>query len=280
MKNTKALLISFGCALIALLMMYSYVSQREKEYKDLSTPIEVVFSIKNIPQGTRLDDTWVTIKKIPKHYALPGFLSTIDEINNNMILIPLLKDSQLIESMFSTDYGLHLSEKIPTGMRAYSILASDISAVAGLIQPGDYVDILVTIETGPFKDGFNITEKIITKTCLQNIRVLAVNHITSRTDKIKTAANRQNSDGNVFSKIQNPVTNNESVKTVTLALSPSDTQKMNIAQEIGKISLSLRSRWEKGNHETIKPINARDLLDIKNRIIPRTRYYFGAEERQ
>jgi len=279
MKNSKALLISFGGALMALLMMYSYITQREKEYKDLSTPVEVFFSIKNIPQGTRLDETWVNMKIIPKRYALPGFLSTIDEVNNRLMMISLLKDTQILESMLSSDDGLHLNEKTPIDMRAFSIHATDVTAAGGKIEPGNYVDVLVKFETGQFKDGFNVIENTISKTCFQNILVLAVNGITSKTGKIEHIANKQNVDGNIFSQFNNPLKNNEPTKTVTLALSPSDTQKMNIAQEIGKISLSLRSRWDKGEHEDIKPINARNFLGIKSRIIPKSKVYWGAEER-
>ena len=57
MKNTKALLISLGMAIIALLLVFSYVSRQEQRILQGSTMINVVTAAKDIAAGTRLDES-------------------------------------------------------------------------------------------------------------------------------------------------------------------------------------------------------------------------------
>lgn len=64
--------------------------------------------------------------------------------------------------------GIGLNALIPTGMRAISVDVSGANALTGFLQPGSYVDILVTMKVGT-------PPETITKTLLQAVFVLAVN---------------------------------------------------------------------------------------------------------
>ena len=271
MQNKKALLISLLVALIAVMMVFAYISKKEKSLMELGTPIKVVIAIKDIPEGTKLDETLLEEKEVPKKYIQPGAVGELSEVIDRAVMVPILKGTQILGSMFVTTEEEGIAQKIPKEMRGFSIAVSDVTAVAGLIQVGDFVDILVTVEVGSFKEGRNVSEEIMTKTILENVLVLAVNQASSKAARIKPMSMKQKAPGSVFSERDKAQGQREKLRTLTLALSPEDTQKINLAQEIGTVSVSLRSRWDKGEKKVLEPLNAKDFLGVEKSVVPRTR---------
>ena len=147
MNRKKAIIVSFGIACFALVIAYSYVTDIEHKFIKSNEPIKVAVAIKDIPEGTRLDESYLTLKAIPKIAIQPG--ASIGNYNNlidKVVLIPLLKDTQILDSMFLISEKEGISSKIPPGMRAVSIAATEVSAASGLAQPGDYVDIAASVQ--------------------------------------------------------------------------------------------------------------------------------------
>jgi pilus assembly protein CpaB len=105
-----------------------------------------------------------------------------------------------------------LSTLIAPGMRATTIRVNDITGVAGFVLPGDRVDILLTrAPSGGGKTGLQ------TDVFLQNMKVLAIAQDANE-DRSKPAV----------------------VKAVTLEVTPTQGQKLTLAQKLGSLSLSLR----------------------------------------
>ena len=270
MKDKKALLIAFGVALFALMMVFSYISGREKELLDLATPIKVVVALKDIPLGTRLDDTYIEEKIIPKKYVQPGAAGNLTDIADRFVSIPILKNTQILESMLMSAETASIATRVPKDMRAFTSPATEVTAVAGLVQPGDYVDVMATFEVGSYEQGRSKSEDTFTKTILENILVLAVNSISSKAEGAGAEASKeQSAPGSLFRKSQ-PVESGNILRTLTLALKPDDVQRMNLAQEIGSISVSLRSRWDTGKVMSLPQLKARDFLGIEKTVIPKS----------
>jgi pilus assembly protein CpaB len=270
MQNIRALLISLGVAFIALMMIFSYISKKEKQLLEMATPIKVVVAVKDIPEGTRLDESLIEEKEIPKKYVQPGAIGSVSEALDRPIHVSVLKGTQILEAMFIMAEERGVATKIPTGMRAFSIAVTEVTAVAELIQPGDFVDILATVEVGSFKEGRNVSEEIITKTILENVLVLAVNRVSSKIGFVRLMRVQQKAEGSMSPEIAEPSGQREKTRTLTLALLPEDTQKMNMAQEIGSISASLRSRWDKGEKLHVPPLSSQDFLGVKKNVVPRS----------
>jgi pilus assembly protein CpaB len=103
---------------------------------------------------------------------------------------------------------------IPNGMRACTITATISSAVAGLLVPGNRVDVLCTTTNDLIKAR---TGGSSTKTLLENVGILAVDQRTTE------------------SKLDN------NLRTVTLLVTPDDAAKVALAQTSGTLHLTLRS---------------------------------------
>jgi pilus assembly protein CpaB len=87
---------------------------------------------------------------------------------------------------------------------------NDVIAVAGFVTPGAMVDVLAT---GSTKESGNIT-----KTILENVRVLAANQ------RLESRNGRP-----------------ENVTVITLLVTPADAAKLTMASNSGKIQLALRN---------------------------------------
>lgn len=118
------------------------------------------------------------------------------------------------------------SLKTPPGKRAMTILIDSLSAVGGLINPGDFVDVIGELEAK--EQGEGDKPKKITSVIMQNVQVLAI--------------------GTNFQPVGNSLVYQAQQRTkalnVTLALSPEETGLITFAQSNGKLQLTLRSPSE------------------------------------
>jgi pilus assembly protein CpaB len=100
--------------------------------------------------------------------------------------------------------------------RAIAIPVATGGASTGILYPGDRVDVILT---QTFKNDPPLTRRSVGETVVQNLRVLAIDPVDSR----------PNGAGSGFGR------------TVTLEVSPDQAERVNVAAELGKLSLTLRS---------------------------------------
>ena len=110
-----------------------------------------------------------------------------------------------------------LAAVLEPGMRAVSVPIDDTSGNAGLIFPGDLVDLLLT-QVLPNDDGG--PKRLAAETVLGPLRVLAIGRRTADDTELP-------SDGRS--------------RTATLEVSPAQAEVVALVTELGKLSLSLRS---------------------------------------
>lgn len=108
----------------------------------------------------------------------------------------------------------YVAAALGQGMRAITISINKASGVAGLIFPGDRVDILLTHQV---TDDNGIIRQV-GETVFQNVRILAID----------TRTNDQDSKPGVG-------------KTATLEVTPKMAEKVAVVQRLGALSLVLRS---------------------------------------
>ena len=108
---------------------------------------------------------------------------------------------------------------LPTGMRAISTEISPETGAGGFILPNDRVDVLLTRRLKNPDQSSGAPDIVTSEIILTNIRVLAIDQAPKEKEG------------------QNAVVG----KTVTLELSPSQTQTLSAARQSGTLSLALRS---------------------------------------
>lgn len=108
---------------------------------------------------------------------------------------------------------------LPTGMRAISTEISPETGAGGFILPNDRVDVLLTRRLKNPDQSSGAPDIVTSEIILTNVRVLAIDQAPKEKDG------------------QNAVVG----KTVTLELSPTQTQVLSSGRQAGTLSLALRS---------------------------------------
>jgi pilus assembly protein CpaB len=273
-SGKKGIIIPAALALLAVLLTFQYIHQKERELGFLAEPLPVLVINRNVPRLTRLDRTMLTVEQIPRRYVQPGALSAYEDAVDQVTIVPVLQGEQLLGTKLVA-YGIEtgLAVKIPKGLRAVTIGVTDESGVAGLIKPGDFVDVL-----GSFEFGGRDKSDMQTFTLYQSVLVLAVEqHLGVETDAAKSIERslieqRQIREQRLMRKDR---------PTVTLALLPNQAQGLVLAQETGYLYLTLRSMFEERVAVTLGSTGLKELLGLKDKVYvtpPRWREIRGDRE--
>jgi len=207
-----------GAAFVAR-FVYNLIDDFQTELDNAQRPeetVEVVVAGTDLLPGLTVREANLTVVRLPDAYipdeAFRRKEEVIDRVGRDRIL-----EGEFIreERLADPEAGFGMNAIIPQGMRAFSINVSSGSAVSGFINPGNFVDIVVT---------FPEAEPPKSITLLQAVAVLAVNdRITETVIDEKTGRRRR----------QKP--------SVTLAITPQQAEKLAHANDQGEILLTLRN---------------------------------------
>jgi pilus assembly protein CpaB len=129
-----------------------------------------------------------------------------------VVLSPLEPNEPVLRSKTTgPDQRASLSSLLQGGKRAVTVRVDDVRGVAGFILPGDFVDV-VLIGEDPAARRENYSEILV-----QNLKVLAVDQLASERQEQPTVP-----------------------KAVTLEVTPEQAQRILLATNIGRLSLTLR----------------------------------------
>ncbi|MFD2400752.1 Flp pilus assembly protein CpaB [Novosphingobium soli] len=128
-----------------------------------------------------------------------------------------------------------LAIRIPVGMRAISIDTTAEIAVAGLVRPGDRVDVQVVYPGEDAISGARGTGRSRARTMLQMVPVLAVGELVIGTPAKDAATGT--------------VSTPPPARNMTLALTPGQVSELSLAKSTGSLYLSLRNPEDKAQVE-------------------------------
>ena len=209
----RSRLLMIGTLAIALGLMASYVVYTRGNSGTANVPgADVLVAANDLAVGTKLQDRDVFRVRYPRA-NLPGNVYTEPrQVIGRGVILPINKGEFLLPSKLAPEKaGSGLPSLIPPGMRAVSVRVNDVVSVAGFVQPGSRVDVLLTGNSGTGNERQATT-------VLTNVAVIAVGKsLGSGAAETATA----------------PV--------ITLLVSPDDAQKLALAVQEGRIQLALRN---------------------------------------
>jgi pilus assembly protein CpaB len=148
-----------------------------------------------------------------------------------MTLALIAKNEPILRSKITApNQPATLSSMLTPGKRAVTVRVDDVRGVAGFIQPGDLVDVVLIRTVAESRSNDSYSEVI-----LQSAKVLAIDQITGERTEQPTIA-----------------------KAVTLEVGVEDAQKILLATNIGRLSLILRQPAE-AVADSVHRVTERDL---------------------
>ena len=244
-RQKKILIIAAAWVSAGLLTWFLYARtiapQQEKQAR-------VVVASRDMPLGTLLRPGDLKQVNYPEKDVPKGVVFQPKDAVNRVLLVPVNSNEPLLLSKLSATTSVEgMSSTIDPGYRAVSVQITDATGVAGLIQANSRVDVLFT-RPGTMAEA---TTSII----LQNVKVLSTGRLVPSGQTVDTRTPRS------------PV--------VTLVLKPEEAQKLELAKNQGRISLSLRNPLDGSQSASTGPmttevldpnINARMALARKGRV--------------
>ena len=129
-----------------------------------------------------------------------------------------------------------LAAVLRPGMRAVTVEIDKVSGNSGLVFPGDYVDMILTIELED-PDNRRRNPRLASETILSDVRVIAMG------ERVET-----------FATIEAAEPQGRPATTATLEVAPEHAERINVAQQLGRLALSLRSLADETTPETQRVI--------------------------
>jgi len=220
MGNLKAVVpiaVSLVIAFVGSYFIYTWIQKQQAPQQVVQVQAEavpVVVAVSDLPWGTQLKPEMLTTKPFLKQSLPAGYFSGPDDIKDRVVVAPLKANDPVTEHKLapvSIKTG-GVSAVLEQGKRAIAVKGDKVIGIAGFINPGNKVDVLVTV-----KDPQKNEEK--TKTILENIMVLATGTQIQKNEKGEPSP----------------------VDVYTLAVTPEEAETLSLAANEGKLQLALRS---------------------------------------
>ena len=210
-------------ALVASFAIYQWM-QRRSEVPRASVPLvehkeSVALSSADFPWGTKLTAEMIKMASLPKEHIPAGYFSDRSALEGRVVIAPLKQNEPIIESkLASTDITTGgVAAVVTRGKRALAVAGDKVLGLSGFIQPGNRVDVLVTLGN-PKNERDHIT-----KVVLEDILVLASGPQVQHSTEGKPAP----------------------VDVFTLEVTPEEGERLSLAATQGRLHFALRNVLDK-----------------------------------
>ncbi|MEM7679470.1 MAG: Flp pilus assembly protein CpaB [Pseudomonadota bacterium] len=235
--NKNILIVLGGAVAIAVVvaMMVQLTIGGKKEVKEIQEArVQVLVAAKDLKIGDELAEGDMRWQDWPEGGIFPGAIQraedqmTLEALEGRLARDVTKGEPMLKTALLGQTEGNLVAASLEPGMRAIAIEVSAASMVGGFIEPGDFVDVILTYsetvrtdDEDPDVQSFlelNL-EKYATETILQNVKVLAIDQDTKRE-----------------AKAGKPKVG----KTATVEVGARDAERLALSSRLGELNLVLR----------------------------------------
>lgn len=234
------LILAIGFATVATYMAMGYLKRQAavKSPQEKSTIVVVAKSA--IDPASRLNPVQLKTEVWHQEKSPPGSFSTPAQLDERVAATLILPGDLILENKLAPKGTLPgISALLSSNQRAMTVKVDEASGVAGFLNPGSRVDVVVVVDKGDYnKDP-------LAKLLFQNLKVLGTGQ------KLETR----------------PGDKPQIVPTVTLEVSPAQGERLALAAQEGRISLVLRGQGDQQLVETLG-VEASKLFGRPSKSIP------------
>jgi pilus assembly protein CpaB len=218
-KTWVILGVAIGVGLLAAIVAGSYLSNQMEaiEARAKGKMGSVVVAKEDLPKGARLSTENVAVRPVPHDYAHSIAITPeqFDRVEGQLLAYPVKGGEMILWGLLEGKKVPTFSARVEAGRRAITVPVDEINSISGMLEPGDMIDLMVTLD----QKGKKITFPL-----LQSAQVMATGQRAM--DDPKSGERRQYS-------------------TVTLDTTPEQARNVIVAQESGKITALLRNPLDK-----------------------------------
>ncbi|MBU4556371.1 MAG: Flp pilus assembly protein CpaB [Actinobacteria bacterium] len=222
---------------LAAVLAASYLSEARSTIDAESEPIEVLVANEDIPRGLNAEELLaqdlISLQKVPRRFVAAGAISSNKALEGRVLADPLSAGEQVTQGRFELPSTAGLAYSIAGEFVALSIPVDEVQGVSGLVKPGDHVVLYVT-----FDEDQNSGTPAITKMLVSDTKVLAVG-AALRAEPTENTTEGDGGNGVLATTRQDTTQADLNARTMTLAVSTADAERIVFAEEQGKVWCAL-----------------------------------------
>ena len=218
-KAILPIILAVFIAFVGGIFTYNWVKRQiapQKVVPEKET-VMIASAAIDLPWGTKINKEQLKLVPYLKETLPPGYFSELNQLEGRVIILPIKTNEPVLETKLApasvTAGGM--AAVVKTGKRAIAVKGDKVIGLAGLIRPGNIVDVLVSIQDPRDK-------KQITKVILENILVLATGSEIQKNEKGEPSP----------------------VDVFTLEVTPEEGEKLALGANEGKLQLALRNAMD------------------------------------
>lgn len=152
-RRTLILLVAVGLGLLAAFFLFTYVNGIEDDVRSDIQAVRVLKAVEPIPQGTLGDEaveqSLVATGEIAREFQPDGAITSADAIAGRVAVFDIPQNLPITQDMFVSESETTVSFRRRLENENWvtaTISVDQVGGVAGLVQPGDEVNLMVAVE--------------------------------------------------------------------------------------------------------------------------------------
>jgi pilus assembly protein CpaB len=244
--NRLLLMLALIAGMVAAVLVFVALQQ------DSSTTIStggatasVVVASQDIDAGSEITAGMVEVAELPEGLLIKSATSDAELVIGQTARVKILEGEQLAPSKIGVDSDTAgINGVVNKGYRGYSIGVQEVTAVGGLLLPGNRVDVYMTVYWDLETEN-PLDDVVVQRLLLQDIEVLAVAQEAQETGPVQAEADAAGA-APISGQLPDDVSEQPDAQTVTLAITPEQVGILACAQDHdqGQLTLALRGFGE------------------------------------
>lgn len=210
--NKRVILISLILAVFTTGLVYLYIKKSTTK-PEVTEYINVYVAASTLPAKHLITEADIKQSRVTREYLSAQAVLNKADIIGKRLKDRVIEGEQILRDRLVEEEDMTLAFNLPVGKRAVAVNVNEQIGVGFLIKPGDRVDVIANF-TAAGEDQPDYSKIVI-----QNVQVLALSKDMGTSEQAPT----------------------EPPKTVTLAVSPEEAEKLSFVSEFASIRLALRN---------------------------------------
>jgi pilus assembly protein CpaB len=173
--RTPLFLLGVGMALLAFIAMFAFgIIFANRGLTGREVP--VVIAAVDIQAREPITIDMVSLGQVTASSLPPHAFVRLEDLKGYSAVVPIYKGQALTANIISTDPdqiqgGPNAYLPIPQGYVAMTLPTGELQGVAGYVTPGDYINVIATVNTSLFSP---LNPRMATRTVFSNLHVIRV----------------------------------------------------------------------------------------------------------
>ena len=223
------LLVALVCGALAFVGARRYLAEStaavRQSWEQRYSPVPVLVAARDLPAGRSVQVADLARRSVPSAFVPRGAFRPEDiaRATGKPLLVPLGAGEPVVVTQLLQQADPTLAARLRGGARAVTVPVDEVSSQAGLVRPGDHIDLMLAEER---TEGNG--RCVLVRPLLETVKVLATGQRQSDPSRSAEAALRGGADESV------------DYSTITLDVTPEQAQQLAIALRIGELIPMLR----------------------------------------